>query len=445
MKHLTNQYLTASIDADERRRLLRSLPTLINPSPSPLCVTGVRVIMSGAIDENIVSLIATPSGVRCVAGRIVDEPAFTPPTDTPLAATDGYQPPPQWPIRAPDPEFAICDFGIAVAHHLVSHTADPSHLDSADLVHSMLDHARIQRTTTEFARDMALAARLCYASPSGVVNLAMVEAIDALEAAAATIDEACAAANLDVASLNNWFDELALLNCTNLTVVGPYGFRAGAVAVVGGTNVGKSPVSLAIARMTETDTCSAGFSPISEPFPGYTGYDTFVSEVITYVNEYIDGSVSAAHLVDSLKDVFIMLKGAAWKAGFARTTVPMLTTLSRLYATIGALVVLPLNTAGLSDDDVQGLIGQSVSCLLTCTTPWDGVSAVWSALQRVAPSRPRVSFDIVVADGSDGTASIAKGRTTHTGQYQIEGAAVPAQPSHISETAMAPYANGINI
>lgn len=443
MKKLTNQYLTAAIDADERRRLLRSLPVLINPTHSPLSVTGTKVIMVGAIDENLVSLIATPSGVRCIAGRATDEPASAPTADFHNTRVHGTPAKPTGAVN--DPEFAICDFGRVVISHLTSHTVDPDHLESADLVHSMLEHAETHRTTAEFARDMADAARLCFASPHGVVVPSMVEAIEALEAAANTMSERAAATNVDVASLNNWFDALAQLNCTNLAVVGPYGFRAGAVAVVGGTNVGKSPVSLAVTRMTETDACSAGFSPISEPFPGYIGHDTFAEEVITYVNEYIGGSVSASHLVDSLKDVFIMLKGAAWKAGFVRTTVPMLTTLSRLYATIGALIVLPLNTAGLSDDDVQGLIGQSVSCLLTCTTPWDGASAVWSALQRTAPSRSRVSFDIVVADDSDGMASIVKERTVHTGQYQIEGAAIPAQPSRVNETAMAPYANGINI
>lgn len=442
MMKLTSSSLNRTLSADARRSLARTVPCMPDGSAIPDTVRGEHIVMEGVLGDEYVCLVANRSGITCRLGR----GAVVPPhSDTFVLPRSNVTASPISVLR------------VAIVDHVAGHA--PVNALYASLVSDMLLFTETHDVNLEYARDLAVAVRKAYTDDSAVNDAALVAAINSFDV---NIDEMTASSALTdrgVTALAQWFASLDSLSCSNLVHVGPCGFRAGVTAVVGGTDKGKSPAALAIARMLDGDGSNraAGYSPISEPFPGCLGHERFASEVIDYINSYLTSDnttgVNEVHLCDSPKDVIVMLKGAAWKAGYTRTTIPMLTTLSRLYATVGCLMVMPINTAGLDDSDVQGLIGQSVGCLVSCVEAWNGTTSKWTAVQRTAPSAPRISFDVTIGSSPDRQAVIVDARFSDgssTDQRSIVAATygahdVSSNHDYSAETALAAYVNGFNI
>lgn len=121
---------------------------------------------------------------------------------------------------------------------------------------------------------------------------------------------------------------------------------AGCGVIVGGADVGKTPVLRAIA---ETLGAQAAFIRFGEPLPGYMTDEDEASEAL--ILALIDPKIKVV-CVDSIKDLVASMDGAAMARGIPRVLFKMISQWGAIAASLGKLIIFPLN---ISTDSAEAI------------------------------------------------------------------------------------------
>lgn len=180
-------------------------------------------------------------------------------------------------------------------------------------------------------------------------------------------------------------------------MIGSMRIPAGVCLIVGGADVGKTPLAHALAGHGGTNYEVIRYG---EPLAKYN------------VSEYATGALVASALLtsadivlDSVKDVLSLAGGAAMKSGLSRAALPIFSRWSTIAATVGATIYIPVNPSS-QDQEVVDLIVEAAKSNATMTVYPLGTGH-WAYRSRKGEGLQRQTGDFITKFDSDGIMQIS--------------------------------------
>lgn len=160
---------------------------------------------------------------------------------------------------------------------------------------------------------------------------------------------------------------------------------AGCGVIVGGANVGKTPVLRAIAEKLGPQ---AEFLRFGEPMPGYMTDEAEACAAL--VSHMLDPTIKVI-CVDSIKDLVASMDGAAMARGIPRVLFRMISQWGAIASALGKLVIFPLNISTDSAEAIKEVEAavQSNATLSVFFSSYTGDTANFSAVARTGEGRLR--------------------------------------------------------
>lgn len=180
--------------------------------------------------------------------------------------------------------------------------------------------------------------------------------------------------------------------------IGNFDLPSGCGVVMGGADVGKTPVLRAVAKHFGDQ---AVFIRYGEPLPGYMTRESEAAEAL--LSALLDPKIKVI-CVDSVKDLLSSMGGALMARGIPRTLFKMISQWGTIASSLGKLILIPLNISTDSEDailEVEAAVNSNATLSIFWNKQKGGSSSRFLASARTGEGKLRVKSDWVLSfDGA---------------------------------------------
>lgn len=223
------------------------------------------------------------------------------------------------------------------------------------------------------------------------------------------------------------FDEYGIDVATDPAILGVafdngnLSIPVGVGVVMGPANVGKTPVlKWLVSESNKNDPGSAKLIRFGEPLPGYITRET--EAVSLLLGHLLDVNVKVI-AIDSIKDLLGTMGGSLMARGIPREMFVMLSQWGSVAASLGKLIIVPLN---ISTDNSDALAEVESGVLSNATfaavaTQASGSGFKFDVTARIGEGKRRTTSVLSLSFDSDGVPRITNGGSTKQNHTAVAG------------------------